>query len=509
LEKLLRCKKKVIIKKTIFLLAAALSINAFAQDSQPLTDRQYQIYNVDNQPPFGLAFIPKLNKFHSENAEVAENIKVEYLSSKMSKTKSLIPILDSVYRWQWDTLTSTWGMKKYWRHINISYDAKNNMTSYIFQYWNDTVWKNCWQYTYTYDANNNQTSELFQTWEDSVWVNSDQATFTFDVDNNQTSELYQFWKNSIWVNSGQSAYTYDTKNNQTSYFHLVWNDSVWVNSGQSVYTYDANNNQTSSLILTWKDSAWVNSSQNTYTYDSNNNRTSIIIQNWNDSAWVNSSQNTYTYDGNNNLTSSLSIAWNGGEWVNSRQTTYTYDFNNNKTSYVVLYWMDSIWVNDQQIIYTYDSNNNRTSILMQNWNSIYWVNSNQYNYSFDANNFKKSATYKSWFGSDIIFGDSTYYYFHTEIVDVKESSPFIHQKEFTIYPNPSNNGKLTLFINTQISIQKTKINIYNVLGENVYSSIVHSFNNIDIDLSNQPSGIYFIKFQTENNVVVQKIMVSK
>ena len=53
--------------------------------------------------------------------------------------------------------------------------------------------------------------------------------------------------------------------------------------------------------------------------------------------------------------------------------------------------------------------------------------------------------------------------------------------------------------------QLLAIEIYNVLGEEVYKSEVKSQKQ-EINLSALPSGIYFVRIETENGVVSRKII---
>lgn len=68
--------------------------------------------------------------------------------------------------------------------------------------------------------------------------------------------------------------------------------------------------------------------------------------------------------------------------------------------------------------------------------------------------------------------------------------------ELSVYPNP-NNGK---FIVASSDLQIKTIEIYSVLGELVLTENLTA-NNIVIDISEQPQGIYFYKISSENNTV--------
>ena len=136
-------------------------------------------------------------------------------------------------------------------HTN-TYDANNNHTSQLVQYWNGSAWDNDNKYTNTYDANNNLTSQLGQTWNGSAWDNDHKFTLTYDANNNQTNILHQTWNGSAWVNYYKSTNIYDANNNKTSQLHQYWNGSAWVNSSKYTYNYDANNFLTSDTYIEWE-----------------------------------------------------------------------------------------------------------------------------------------------------------------------------------------------------------------------------------------------------------------
>lgn len=74
-----------------------------------------------------------------------------------------------------------------------------------------------------------------------------------------------------------------------------------------------------------------------------------------------------------------------------------------------------------------------------------------------------------------------------------------------IYPNPSN-GK---FIVKEDEAQMTnhKLEIYNVFGEKIYSTLISSQSNNNVDISSQPKGIYFVKVQSADKVYTEKVVV--
>ncbi len=74
-----------------------------------------------------------------------------------------------------------------------------------------------------------------------------------------------------------------------------------------------------------------------------------------------------------------------------------------------------------------------------------------------------------------------------------------------IYPNPSN-GKFQFTIDGSQFDENCKVEIYNVQGERIYQSAITN-TKFDIDLSNQPNGIYIVKIYDGQTVLTKKIVI--
>ena len=74
-----------------------------------------------------------------------------------------------------------------------------------------------------------------------------------------------------------------------------------------------------------------------------------------------------------------------------------------------------------------------------------------------------------------------------------------------VSPNPSN-GKFQLSINNIDFTKNSDLMIYNMIGEQVYqSTIINS--KLNIDLSDQPKGIYFIKIINGQTILTRKTVI--
>ncbi len=122
-----------------------------------------------------------------------------------------------------------------------------------------------------------------------------------------------------------------------------------------------------------------------------------------------------------------------------------------------------------------------------NWTENGNIVSNNSNYTFTVYNSRELVAN---FHDDGIGFDNNYY-----------------KNNFVIYPNPTNDEINILF--TEKKNKKISININNVFGKMIYfekdNSALEKL--IKIDVSNFPSGIYFVNIQTPDGVITKKIIV--
>jgi hypothetical protein len=80
--------------------------------------------------------------------------------------------------------------------------------------------------------------------------------------------------------------------------------------------------------------------------------------------------------------------------------------------------------------------------------------------------------------------------------------------QFQIYPNPSD-GNFTIKTGNENTIfENPTIEVFNLLGEKVYSAILQSRDAM-INLSAEPDGVYFLNIITEKEIKTQKLIIQK
>ena len=74
---------------------------------------------------------------------------------------------------------------------------------------------------------------------------------------------------------------------------------------------------------------------------------------------------------------------------------------------------------------------------------------------------------------------------------------------FAMYPNPVSNGQF--YISTPNTVVQKQVEIYSVIGEQVYSKQVKS--NETVDISNLTSGFYMVRIEEEGKIATRKLIV--
>ncbi|TAL61207.1 MAG: T9SS type A sorting domain-containing protein [Bacteroidetes bacterium] len=75
--------------------------------------------------------------------------------------------------------------------------------------------------------------------------------------------------------------------------------------------------------------------------------------------------------------------------------------------------------------------------------------------------------------------------------------------DISVYPNPTNG----IFTVTAAGYGY-EIEIYNIMGEKIFQSVIQQFNSLLIDFSSQPSGVYFLQVKSGKESFTQKLIIS-
>jgi hypothetical protein len=414
------------------------------------------------------------------------------------------------------------------------------MDTYLFQVWDETVWRDSVRGDYIYNAQGWLTEVLYENWS-GVWINSSHYTYTYTGYGYVATEIYQYWDGSKWENYSRTTYTYNSNNKKTQYTVENWNGSTWVNNYQSLYEYYPNGNLEKEIVQIWW-GIWENYTQYLYEYNSNDLVTELLIQYWSAGAWLNVGKQNYTYNSNSDYLTIVHYVWSNAMWLNDYQELYTYNVNSLLTDLVFQDW-DPLtgWINDYKDMYTYDGVGNRTQELYQDWDGSQWFNDYKCTNAYNSNGNLIECTEEDWNvgtgweyaehfsgGYDIhgnCISEEYQYWDGTEwvnnyrnaytwvfFVSGVESEGVV--KEFSLennYPNPFNPSTTIKFQIPEISFISLKV--YDILGNEVavlmneekqMGEYSIEFNPIDL-----PTGVYLFQLKSNSFIETKKMMMLK
>lgn len=99
---------------------------------------------------------------------------------------------------------------------------------------------------------------------------------------------------------------------------------------------------------------------------------------------------------------------------------------------------------------------------------------------------------------------------YTNLVEIRMGTTNIinssNNIEFDVFPNP-NYGKFSIKLNNKNVLSEANLNIYNLIGEKVFSSTIKEQKEINVDISSENKGVYIIKLIQGDEVFVKKIHI--
>ena len=169
------------------------------------------------------------------------------------------------------------------------------------------------------------------------------------------------------------------------------------------------------------------------------------------------------------------------------------------------YWntTTNTWDNSSKTTKTYDANNNMLTRSNEYWNTTTnsWDETDKSTVIYDSNNFiinQMNIGFGSEFYPDTTGSDCHNYYHTANVLSLAN----LHLKNTSVYPNP-NNGVFNITSATIINA----IEAYNTLGQLVYNNTDVNNTTHAVNFTYLPRGIYFIKINTEQTIVTERVYV--
>ncbi len=253
----------------------------------------------------------------------------------------------------------------------MNYD---NATTWTY----DTSFHNSWYYIQTFDASNNITSRIAEYWDGSMWVLYSNTLFNYNSSNLMTSMILQSWNGSSWSPVSQNLYSYNTANRLVIDQFQNWNSltSMFEPTSQKTYYYDGSGNKINETDQTFVLSVPVYTHQWAYTYSGTNQLLTTTYNTWNGSGWDPTTLYVNTYDTSGNMTNQLYQIYDmpNAAWVNNTLHLYSGFTGAHMPGMDVEQHWDATgggsWVNYMEFMNTYNSFDQLTSRTGISWNIV-------------------------------------------------------------------------------------------------------------------------------------------
>lgn len=399
------------------------------------------------------------------------------------------------------------------------YDSRNNQIEHKFYTYIDTDWELESIKTKAYDSNNNLLSETNAIKIGSSFIDNERIEYAYDANNRKTKEAYYTWhRNSYsWLPVVKTEIHYDPRGNQVLKEQFSGKRFSWAIYWKEKYSYTPSNYlemqtdaQWDTTLQNWvkKDSTWkVYNTNHLIISDSTFQRSgskwkfrSVQATSYNPSNQIILEEerilkNGYpflinktvsTYNSSNRMLLRASYHWNGTDkfLTNSSKSEYTYS--NNSDIYISTFYSgrDTTWITMGKVENYYDPSKQKENIIPHNW--FWWGDLKLLktkSYSISNNQWE--------------IDDTSAVYYSDFITSVKS----VENDKIKMYPNPT-----TDFLNISGEInQGTQLELVNMAGAIMHTYVTTSANP-RIDVSGLIPGVYFLRVQDKEGVIVKKIL---
>lgn len=364
----------------------------------------------------------------------------------------------------------------------------DNSTTWTY----DTMFNNSWYYIQTFDANNNITSRIAEFWDGAAWVLYSNTLYSYNSSNWMTSMILQSWNGSSWSPVSQNIYSYNVAGKLVIDQYQTWNSltSMFEAASQKTYYYDASGNMINETDQTFVLTVPVYTNQWAYNFSSTNQLLTTTYNTWNGSGWDPTTLLVNTYDSMGNVSNTLYQTYDmpSSSWVNNTLHLYS-SFTGAHMPMIDIeqHWDASgggSWANFMQFVNTYNSFDQMTSRTGTAWNIV--------------------GVFEHALGDPMV----NYHYGTYTPGSSAVNTIAVAGGEANIYPVPAQN---TLHIDLKWNnAQVANIAIYDVQGRivNQWSTPNTAVYNGTADLGNLADGNYFVRITGTSGQVVKQIIVA-
>jgi len=380
--------------------------------------------------------------------------------------------------------------------------------------WNNQSWTDAVTEAYTYDGQARLTRQADT---DSVTqMPQTNMTRTFDANGNLLQELYQNWNGFAFANVARATMTYDSHNQLTEELLQGYDQGTWLTmkGTRFQYTYNAAGQVVAKVKqrLDFSNNTYINRERYLYTVPTSGEWTAETTQNWFNGTWRDSIRTTMVvwHDFAKDQMQSADIEERySPNWIQYR---FVGTYSPTTERRTLQLQQASGFVNHTSIANDYDAAGNLTSYREENWvaSSGTWTTQIEHRYLYTYNATGDVVRRIRMFYEDGITNGLEYLhrdnYKNFQAIALATQPRLLPAETVQAYPNPSSDGRIRVETNLPGAVQ---LRLRDALGRTVLQRTYASGQGLsaDLDLSQQPKGIYQLELSAPAGVVRQKVAV--
>jgi hypothetical protein len=370
--------------------------------------------------------------------------------------------------------------------------------------WSGSAWMTDMVQKITY----NQLGDYVTVVWDFVADNDSKVTYSYNSLRYPTQILEQEFVGGAWVNVSRESIEFDSHNNATLFMSEIYQGNEWVIESAMQMDNEVQNGKlvkTTQKILNPDTKVYDLASRTTYSYSANGRLSSYVSEIYEAAAWLNSTKVTIGYNTDGEEEYLIYDIWESGEWLPFSKTGYEYG------QYDSLIAIMAMWDEDADDFIPmlrdnsqYDSHGNLILQTSEMWMMTEWylISGSQFDITYSGNNPTQQIT-KEWSGMQ--YENSTKEVF-SGFLNLSVEDPTHLNLILHVFPNPAE-GTLTIKYPLSTS-GSAAIQLVDVAGRPVKTENPKlSTTELTWDISELPSGVYFVRMIQDNgNVLVQKVL---
>lgn len=354
-----------------------------------------------------------------------------------------------------------------------------------------------------FDSLNSRFMNYTEIWDDSLsWIPDKRINYFTDGSGDTIQERYESWSFGNWSWTMSYLRSFDSTHHPLLTYFLSSSSSPNDTSWRIHYLFDSSGKLIADTTYDYSTTGYPHLKWRKEYYYSSTNKLDSLITFFNDSTgWRNYSYWKYYRDQNDTDSVRFLLLYNPSTtfYDSSEMVVSLHDSINGADTSYTFWYFEPDWSKEFSSYWNYDSLL-RTTYFYSTCSGCGYT-SHIYNYSGNTDSLQSEINCQFTHGG-LGQCDSCIYYYQPLITGVHEED----LASFKVFPDPAST---ILNISMNSGINKTEIEIYNLMGILLKRNFIIKDQNASIDISNLPCGTYIIKAKINDSNLVRTFRVLK